>query len=242
MPSRTAMYVRVIALLIVILLGASLFTYYSISRAKEEGVNATPTSTLIIPTPAQALFYDTFLDNRNDWTLSNHAGFIREIMHNMLVLTDTNPHTTLVESLPSEKLYDDFTLTVTFAIQQGDQGDAVGIYVRGDSNLDHDYRIDISPNSTIDVAREYLDNHDLPQVAMLAGPEQIAALHTIGQLNTLTVRLQGPTMRITLNNALVTTINDSNYTSGQVALFVRHGATSPAVTMAVGEIELDAVG
>jgi len=235
--------------LIVVLLCAGLFAFYSVKGAGKGAnpgphgsVAPTPTASLLVPTPTQALFYDTFLDNRNAWELSDHAGFTRELVQGRLVLTNTNPSTTLIESLPNEMMYDDFTLTITFAVQQGDANDSVGVYVRGDSNLDHDYRLEIGGNNTFDIAKEYTDKQSAPQEVLLYGPTSIPALHPPGQLNTMTVTLQGPTMHVMLNNMLVSTVTDGDYTSGQVALFVRHGATSARVTMSVSAIEIDRPG
>ncbi|HEV2580960.1 MAG TPA: family 16 glycoside hydrolase [Ktedonobacteraceae bacterium] len=234
------------AFLIVIALVAGLFSYYSIRRTGEGGtptpsrtVVPTPTPTLIVPTPTQALFYETFIDNRNIWALSNRGGFVREMANGALLLTNTNPLSTLIESIPSETSYDNFTMTITFAFDEGDANDSIGLYIRGDSNLDHDYRIEMSGDSTFDIAKEYLDTQSLPQVLTLDGPERISELRPQGQLNTMIVTAQGPTIRVTLNNTLISSVTDNDYASGQIALFVRHGATSLEATMSVSAIEID---
>jgi hypothetical protein len=246
---RSRTLTRIIIFLIVIILGASIFTYYSRRGVGESGkpiptgtARPSPTATLVIPTPTQALFYEVFRDNRNSWALSNQDGFLREIAGGRLILTNSNPLTTLVESLPNEIRYSDFTLTIAFTIQQGDANDSVGIYLRGDSNLDHDYRIDINGDNTFDIAKEYLDQQSLPQTLMLDGPKHISALHPVGQLNSIIVTAQGPSMSVQINNMLVGAVTDDDYTSGQIAFFVRHGATSPAASMSVSSIEIDRPG
>jgi len=240
MPSRNAVLARASVFLIVIVLGVGLFTYFSVKGVGDRDI--APTSVSIFPTPTQALFYDTFLDNRNAWGLSNHGGYLREIANNRLVLTNTNPQTTLIESLPNEQIYGDFTVTITFAMLQGDANDSVGIYVRGDSNLDHDYRIEISGDETFDSAKEFLDMHSKQQVQLLDGPRHITSLLSPGQLNTLKATLQGTMLSVSINNTLISTVSDADYASGQVTLFVRHGSTSSGVTMSVSEIEIDTIG
>jgi hypothetical protein len=237
---------RVIIFLIVIILGASIFTYYSRRGVGEGGkptptgtARPSPTATLVIPTPTQALFYETFRDNRNAWALSNRDGFVREIAGGRLILTNSNPLSTLVESLPSENRYSDFTLTVTFTFQQGDANDSVGVYLRGDGTLDHDYRIDINGDNTFDIAKEYLDQQSMPQVLMLDGAEHISALHPLGQPNSMMVTAQGPSISVQINNTPVSTVTDDDYASGQIAFFVRHGATSLAASMSVSFVEVD---
>jgi 3-keto-disaccharide hydrolase len=209
--------------------------------ATDSAGSPTPTATQVVATPAQALFYDTFLDNRNTWALSNQSGFLRILSGGRLSLTNTNPQTTLVESLPNNSQYGDFTMTVTFAMLGGDSNDSVGIYVRGDNNLDHDYRVEISGDGAFDIAKEYLDEQSMPQDLILFGPTNVPALRPPGQFNTMTATLQGPLISVSLNNTLISTVMDDDYTSGQAALFVRHGATSPGVTMSVSAIEIDSM-
>lgn len=239
-------FTRIFVLLIVIILGASLFAYYSSRGVGENGkptpigaVRPSPTATLVIPTPTQAVFYDTFRDNRNSWALSNQDGFLRQIVNGRLLLTNSNPLTTLVESLPNVTRYSDFTLTIAFTIEQGNADDAVGIYLRGDSTLDHDYRIDINGDHTFDIAKEYLDQQSMPQALMLDGPKHITMLHPNGQLNSIVVTAQGASISVQINNTQVSSVVDDDYASGQIAFFVRHGATSPAASMAVSSVEID---
>lgn len=253
-PPRSGLITRIAAFLIVMMLIAGIFTFYSVRGAGKGGnpparatnsvtiPTPTPTPSQVIATPTQALFYDTFLDNRNKWALSNQAGFTRALVDGRLVLTNANSQTTLVESMPSETTYNDFTLTVTFALQVGDANDSVGFYVRGDNNLDHDYRIEISGNNTFDIAKEYLDQQSMPQTQMLEGPVSTPALHPPGQFNTMTATLQGPTLSVTVNDIPVSTVTDADYSSGQVALFARHGTSSAGVSMAVSSIEIDRLG
>lgn len=240
---------RIWKFLIAMILIVALFTIYGVRSAGKGGslpvtatvgtAGPTPTATLVVPVPTQAAFYETFVDNRHNWALSNQDGFLRALTNGRLMLTNVNPRTTLVESVPNEMMYDNYTLKVSFAVQGGDTNDSVGVYVRGDSNLDHDYRIDINGDNTFDIAKEYLDRQSMPHTSLLDGPKNIAQLRPPGQYNTMTAILQGPLLRVTLNNALIGSVSDSDYTSGQIALFVRHGTTSAAVTMIIKTLEVD---
>lgn len=201
----------------------------------------TTTATIVIPTPQQALFYDTFQDNRHNWTVSNSGGFVRSIDNGKLTLSATKPDTTLVEGSPNYLRYTDFSLSVNFVFEQGDANDSMGVYLRGDTNLDHDYRIDINGDATIDVAKEFLDNNAVPQSFFLSAPGHVAALHPMGQLNTLTVIMQGSVISVLLNSIPVCQLMDSDYPSGQIALFAKHGATSPVVSAAFSLFEIDRI-
>src|SRR6266480_4646966 len=103
-------------------------------------ITQTPTS-LLTPTP---LFVDDFIESSKDWALSqgdDTSGYLRTMVNNQLVLSDAN-RKILIESLPTSATFSDFSLTTTFTLLKGDGNDSVGLYLRGDSNLDHDYRID----------------------------------------------------------------------------------------------------
>lgn len=196
-----------------------------------------PTPTLVVPT--QAIFYDTFLDNSHNWVLSNQDGYIRTLTDGMLILADMNPRTTLVESLPNDVLYDDFSITVEFTIAKGDANDSIGLYLRGDNNLDHDYRIDVNGNNTFDIAKEYLDSNSDPQTSTLYDADSPPTLRPPGQQNTLTAIMDGAQMVVLINREVVSSITDSDYSSGQIALFARHGSTSDGVVVAFSKIEIE---
>ena len=91
------------------------------------------------------------------------------MVNGQLVLSDTN-HKILIESLPTNAIFSDFALTVTFTMLKGDENDSVGLYVRGDTNLDHDYRIDISGNNKFAISKELLNPDKTARTQILAGP------------------------------------------------------------------------
>lgn len=196
----------------------------------------TPTPT---PTPTQALFSDNFANNSDGWDTSSDNGYTRAVSNRMLILANIKPGTILTESLPTNDIFDDFTVTITFTLLQADASDSAGIYVRGDSNLDHDYRIEINGNNTFDIVKEYLDANTDPQTSILVGPLKVPSLHPAGQQNTLQVALKGPRIVILINSILVSTVTDSNYTKGQIALFARAGNASNGVKVTFSSVEVD---
>ncbi len=182
---------------------------------------------LLTPTP-QPLFFDYFLDNSKGWLTSNVSGYTRTVDESGLYLSDTN-HKILVESLPTNTMFDNFTLTTTFTFQRGDAHDSLGLYLRGDNNLDHDYRIDIYGNNMYAISKEALDSNHKQITTVLAGPATTEALKQPGHENTLTVTMESTMMVLSINGATVSTINDADYTRGQIALFVQNGMTSDGV-------------
>jgi hypothetical protein len=202
---------------------------------------ATPTPTLtptLTPTP---LFFDDFLNGNAGWALSgpdDTSGYLRSMVNNQLVLSDTN-HQILIESLPTGATFSDFSLTVTFTLLQGDANDSVGLYVRGDSNLDHDYRIELFGDNRFAIKKELLNPDKTARTDILAGPTPTSLLLPKNQPNTVTVIMKGPYMTLIINGTIITSLIDTDYTRGQIALFVNNGPTSNGVSAAFSSVQVD---
>jgi len=208
----------------------------SLSQAKQ----TTPTSIAGTQGTVEPLFTDKFSDNSKGWSLGEVAGYTRLLHNNMLTLADTK-HNVLVESIPTSTTFDDFSITTTFTLTQADKNDSVGLYVRGDSNLDHDYRIDIFGNTTYAISKEALNSsNDLGQT-FLVPPSHTNAIHPIGQRNVLTVAMKGPAMVVQMNGKTLHTLADTDYTHGQIALFVANGTSSSGVTATFHDIVIYSV-
>src|SRR5260370_7606553 len=162
---------------------------------------------------AQVVFYDNFINNALGWSNVSTAGYYRTVKSRKLILTNTNPGTTLIESLPTNAIYDNFTVSVDLTILKAGGNDSTGIYIRGDSNLDHDYRIDLNGDGTFDIAKEYLDSKNHPQSIFLDGPRNSSALNPPGAQNTITVIVDCSQLQLFLNNVKVTPVNATNYST-----------------------------
>lgn len=198
-----------------------------------------PTSIYLETPPAQSEFYDTFKNNALGWSVSSTAGYYRTIKPGELILKNTNRGTTMVESLPINSIFDNCTVMVDLTILKAGRNDSVGIYIRGDTNLEHDYRIDLNGDGTFDIAKEYLDSRNLPQSVMLVGPKSDSALHPHGERNTITLTMNGSQLQLFINNVKVGVVTDSDYISGQVALFAHLEGASQEVTVSFSKVEVD---
>src|SRR6266571_4114365 len=193
--------IGIICLLLLLIISAILFVPsikgtgkpFSRHPSSRSGPTATPdiaattlTPTLsVTPTP---LFFDDFIENSQDWALSGPndiSGYLRTMVNNQLILSDTN-HKILIESLPTHTTFSDFSLSVNFTLLKGDENDCVGLYLRGDSNLDHDYRIDIFGNNKFAINKELLNPDKTARTQILAGPVASPLLMPKNQANTLT--------------------------------------------------------
>ncbi len=247
-PERVTRYIFIALIAILFLLSMSGFFFVlrnkGISSQLSTNVETTtpsPTPTLVYleTPPALSEFYDTFKNNALGWSVSSTAGYFRIMNPGELTLMDTNRGTTVVESLPTNAVFDNCTVSVDFTMLKVGWDDSIGIYVRGDTSLEHDYRIDLNGNGTFDVAKEYLDSRNNPQTVMLVGPENDSSLNPQGDLNTITLTLNGSQLQIFMNNVMIGLVNDSDYTAGQVALFAHLGEHSPEIAVSFSRVEID---
>ena len=199
-------------------------------KAQTPSLQSKPSTPTQNPTgTVQPLFLDTFLDNSKGWSVINVPGYMRTLHDGTLTLSDTN-HNILVESIPTSTTFTDFSLTTTFTLVQGDENDSVGLYLRGDSNLDHDYRVDIFGNDTYAISKETLSANNELEQTFLVPPTQTKLLNPIGQKNMLAIAMNGPTMVVQVNGHTIPSLTDTSYVHGQIALFVANGMTSNGVT------------
>jgi hypothetical protein len=252
-------FLWMICLLLIVLAGGSIFyiarlqgreqntTPSSQSLAATKQPEATVTRTVsqmpslpLVPTPSsvpELLFSDYFLDNSNGWLTGSSSGYTRTITQGALSIAATN-HKILIESLPPNHGFDDFLLKTVFTFHQGDEHDSVGLFLRGDSNLDHDYRIDLYGDNTYTLIKESLDEHNNRVSTFLDDPATTSALHMRGLPNELTVIMKGPTLVLLLNGTIVASVDDPDLKHGQIALFVQHGRTSAGVRALFHRLEV----
>jgi hypothetical protein len=214
---------------------------HSVQRTSTVGVTPTPSPTGVstpdltqTPTP---LFAEDFLDNSKGWALTNTPDFTRALDNNELTLAVTN-HNILTETVPGNTVFGDCTVDIRFTLLKADANDSVGVYVRGDGLLFHDYRIDIFGNNTIALSKEYLDADKKPQTLEFEKTTRIAALAPIGKPNTLNVIMKGMYIMLQVNGKTIKTIVDSDYARGQIALFVNNGPTSEGVTAVFSSVKI----
>ncbi|HEY7419914.1 MAG TPA: hypothetical protein VH593_32350 [Ktedonobacteraceae bacterium] len=236
-----------VAILLLIVSGSSVF-FIDFEGNQEtptppRGTTATAPTTTPTTAPAtstatapQLLFSDEFLDNRKGWAISNASDYSRTINDGQLALSVTN-HKLLVESLPTSPVTN-FSLTMTFTIQQADKNDSIGLFLRGDSNLDHDYRIDLYGNSTYSISKESLNEDNQQLVRTLVGQTYTPWFHGAGQPNTITVIMAGPETMLEINGVIVQTTTNTDYTVGQIAIFVENGSTSNGTAASISRVVL----
>jgi len=249
-PRRITHIIFITMIIILLLLSISSFFFIVKSRGKGYQLatnieiptpTPSPTSIYLETPPAQSEFYDTFKNNALGWSVSNTAGYYRTVKPGALTLVNTNVGTTMVESLPTNSTFDNCTVIVNLIILKANLDASVGMYVRGDTNLEHDYRIDLNGNGTFDIAKEYLDSRNNPQSVILLGPKIDSALNPQGENNTITLTMNGSLLQLFINNVKVGDVIDSDYIAGQVALFTHLGDDSQDVAASFSKVEIDKI-
>ena len=239
---RTILFDFLCVSLLIILSVSGLWILARLENAN--GTSPTPSAN-ITPVPSSAhatatslarpLFFDDFNDNAHGWTIGTVPGYTRTVQNHALTLTTTN-HTTLIESIPTNMTFHNFSLTTTFALLQADKQDSVGLYLRGDSNLDHDYRIDLYGNNTYAISEESLDLHNNAISTFLVPPTSSPFLNSVGKHNVFAVTMSNIKLTLQINGHTVSSITNSDYINGQIALFVSNTLESPATTAAFSHL------
>lgn len=227
--------VIVTLVLLVIISGGMLILRNYIQR--KQSATTSVASASLTPNP---IFADTFANSKKGWYVGQSAGYARLITSGGLLLTDTN-HTIMIESLPISQQFEDAAVTTTVAFTSGGRQDSIGFYVRGDSNLDHDYRIEIFGDDTYAISKEAIDARNGEEITFLVPPTTTPLLRPLGQANTLTLTMDGSVLTLSINGKFANQVTDTEYTDGQVALFVSNDPTSNEVAGLFSSISISPV-
>ncbi len=223
-----------VGVLLLVLIGGGVLFLAGGKKAPTQGATSSSTATTAknataaagTASAAQPLFADTFADNSKGWTLGNGAA----ISNHALTLATTGKNAAVNEFLPVNNPFGDFLLKVTYTVEQGDQNDVVGLSLRTDSNFNHEYHINLDvANQTFEIGKEYVDSSNKLQEKVLVPATTSSALNPVGQQNTITVVMKGGHLVLSINGKVVESISDSDYSSGQIAVYATQGNTSDGV-------------
>jgi len=180
-------------------------------------------------TALPTLFSDNFSDNSQNWNVGNDARHGSSVNDGTLTMMATN-HKPFREPLPSDTAYDDFAVTTSVVLLEGDQNDSVGLYLRANDTTGQGYAIAINGDDTFDIAKTTVDASQKSHTLYLAKPQHASALHPKGQKNNLMVIMKESNIVLLINNTVVKSVQDRDFTSGRIMLFVANGTSSSGVT------------
>ncbi len=200
---------------------------------------ATPEKATAQPT-AQSLFADKFADNSNNWALTNDKGFSSSIANNVLTLQEANKRVYPIP-LPTKQSYSDFAATTTFTLIQGDQNDSAGLLLRAAQSNDGyiGYYFDIYGDGSYDIAKVAAGSNQQNVATEIVQPTTSSTVNGKGTANTMKVMMKGSTIALYINNTLLQTVTDTDFSSGSAFLFAENGNTSNGVIATFSTVEID---
>jgi ribosomal protein L40E len=222
--------ILVVLLLILGVVGSSL--YFVLNKGKSSSTISTTNDHITATSSAgPPLFSDNFADNSKGWSTGSGKGFSSTIGNNTMALSEAN-HKIIDEPIPGSAnapaTFTDFSVTTTFTLLKADQNDSVGLYLRGDGNMNQGYFIDIFGDNSYDIVKVF---PDASRDTFLISPTSSPDINSLGQQNKLTVMMKGPKMVLLINGKVINSVSDSGYASGQIALFAENGNTSNGISV-----------
>ncbi|GAC1653109.1 MAG: hypothetical protein NVS4B12_24800 [Ktedonobacteraceae bacterium] len=229
--ARVGLIITIVVLLLAIV-GGGTFAYLYLKKAPGTTISqTTPNAVATLAPTGNALFKDTFTDNKNGWDTSSKDGqFSVKIGGGSLLLEDDN-HRLLWDAVPNNKPFSDFFLTVDASLSKGDQGNGYGIYIRGALNQNAEiatyYRFELYGDGTFAIFKGTVDAVGASKNNVLVDYTNSSAILKQGQVNHISVNAKGSTMIFTVNGQILKTVIDNTYTTGTIALFVSNLANTP---------------
>lgn len=213
--------------LVLILLGGGILVYTATKHSNPGTASTSSATPATQATPAApALFSDNFANNSKNWDTKVSAGYGASISNNMLTMKEAN-HRIFQEPVPTS-VPNDFTVTTTFTLVQGDRNDSVGLQMRSSSDNSRGYVVEIYGDDTYDIVKIAPDPNDNTKLkfSSLSDPASAPTLKTKGQPNTLSVIMKGSDIVVSINGTKVKAINDTAFSNGSINLFLANGDTS----------------
>jgi hypothetical protein len=231
-----------VGVLLLVLIGGGVLLLAGGKKAPTQGATSSSTTTASKNATAaagtasavQPLFADTFADNSKGWDLSNGA----TISNHALTLATTGQNAFVNEFLPVSNPFGDFLLKVTYTVEQGDQNDFAALSLRTDTNFNHEYHVELSPQQMFEIGKSYVDSNNKVQEKALVPFTNSSLLKPIGQENTVVVVMKGNHLVMEINGTVVESISDSDYSSGQIALYAYHANTSDGVKVSFTNVSV----
>jgi Domain of Unknown Function (DUF1080) len=231
-----------LVVLLIILIGGSFGAYTYLKRHNTTTTQiSTPTTT---PTPsAPPLFSDTFQNNNSGWDLTSDPGKFSVKVGNGTLILEDDENRLLPELIPSNTSFSNFRLSVDAVLSKGTQDNGYGIYIRVASNQNSDlatyYRFEIYGDGTYAVFKGTVDANGNSTSKPLVNYSASDVIQKVGSVNHLTIIANGPSMTFIVNGQTITTVTDSSYTSGSIALFVSNvQGTTPVAAATFSKLSI----
>ena len=218
-----------VLLLLLVLVGGSLLAYafLFVHKNTQQVTSSSPsyssTTTSSVP-QGIPLFQDNFLQNTNGWSIQSYPGEFSVTLGNGALKLESESNKLLWELVPGGKSYGDFQLSVDAVLSKGSQENGYGVYIRGtvsqNVSLSRFYRFELYGDGSFAVFKGTTDAKGTVTTSRLVDYTNSTSLEKQGILNHVTMKAKGSRLQFIVNGQTVSTVSDSAYTSGSVALFV----------------------
>jgi ribosomal protein L37E len=223
--SRVGRIVGISALLVALISASFLaYTFLFAQKSTPTGstsLQAAPTNSVPLGNP---LFQDNFTNNNNGWNIQSYPDEFAVSLGNGSLKLENDSNKLLWELLPGTKTYSDFQISVDASLSKGSQDNGYGVYIRGalsqNMTLTSFYRFELYGDGSFAIFKGTTDANGITTTPRLVDYTNNSAILKQGELNHITISAKGSTMQLVVNNQVLSTVTDTTYTSGAIALFV----------------------
>ena len=234
---------RVVGILVLLLavIGGSFLAYTFLFAHKNTQQATTSTVLHSSPTPlatlqGNALFQDNFTNNTNGWSIQSYPGEFSVALGDGALKLENDNNKLLWELIPGNQKYTDFQLSVDAVLSKGSQDNGYGVYIRSalsqNSSITTFYRFELYGDGSFAIFKGTADANGVLTTPRLADYTNSSAIQKQGGLNHITISAKGSSLQFIVNGQILSTVSDTTYTSGNVALFVSNLQKAPSGAIA----------
>ena len=218
-----------VLLLLLALIGGSFLAYAFLfaHKSTQQVTNSSSSSPLIVTRSVPQgtpLFQDNFIQNTNGWSIQSYPGEFSVTLGNGALKLASENNKLLWEQVPGGKSYGDFQLSVDAVLSKGSQDNGYGVYIRGtlsqNTSIISFYRFELYGDGSFAVFKGMTDANGTITASRLVDYTNSSLIQKQGILNHVMINAKGSRLQFIVNGQTVSTVSDTTYMNGSVALFV----------------------
>lgn len=220
-----------VVVLLLVVLGGSFLAYTFLFPHKTTQQATSNTTTSYASPKGSPLFHDEFANNANGWNIQSYPGEFSVALGNGSLKLENDNNKLLWELVPGDKKYGDFQLSVDAVLSKGSQDNGYGVYIRGalsqNTSITTFYRFELYGDGSFAIFKGTVDANGVVTTPRLVDYTNSSAIQRQGSLNHITINTKGSSLQFIVNDQTLSTISDTTYTSGSIALFVSNLQKAP---------------
>ncbi len=220
--------VLLIAVIVGSVIGYTLLSSRTSNRSDTSNMASVPST---FAPKGKPLFSDAFTNNNNQWNIQSYPGEFSVTVDSGALALENDNNKLLWELVPGDKSYSDFQLSVDAMLSKGTQGNGYGLYIRSalsqNTALSTYYRFELYGDGSYAIFKGIANaNGDLSSTRLVDYTNS-SAIQKQGGLNHIMVVAKGSTLQLVVNGQTLSSISDTSYARGRVALFVSNLQKAP---------------